>query len=176
VNFKNISTANQETLSGTILSQDGVASVYNSIDMLTRFKDTISSVNYVVLILILSAGLLSFIVLYTLTNINISERMREIATIKVLGFYDREASAYVFKENIILTFIGATLGLVLGYYLSMFVIQTAEVDIIMFGRQIYPLSFAVSFVLTIVFALFVNIVMLKKIRKVNMVEALKTVE
>lgn len=176
INFDDIKPEDEEAVSKKVLAQKGVAAVYISRDMLDRFKDTITSVNYVVFILILSAGLLSFIVLYTLTNINISERMREIATIKVLGFYDREVAAYVFKENIILTFLGSAVGLIIGLYLSIFVIQTAEVDVIMFGREIYPLSFILSFLMTIVFALFVNVVMLRKIRKINMVEALKTIE
>lgn len=176
VNLNSSSADVESAISKKVLSQNGVTAVYISSDMLTRFKDTIKSVNYVVIILIISAGLLSFIVLYTLTNINISERMREIATIKVLGFYDREVSAYVFKENVILTLIGSVIGLVLGYYLSIFVIRTAEVDVIMFGREIYPLSFVAAAFLTIVFAFFVNFVMLKKIKNINMVEALKTVE
>lgn len=176
INFDNIKPQDEDVVSKKILAQDGVAAVYISRDMLDRFKDTITSVNYVVFVLIISAGLLSFIVLYTLTNINISERMREIATIKVLGFYDREVAAYVFKENIILTFLGSAVGLIIGFYLSIFVIQTAEVDVIMFGRQIYPLSFILASVMTMVFALFVNIVMLRKIRKIDMVEALKTIE
>jgi putative ABC transport system permease protein len=176
VNYSNITPQNEEAISKKILAQNGVAAVYISRDMLERFKDTITSVNYVVFVLIISAGLLSFIVLYTLTNINISERMREIATIKVLGFYDREVAAYVFKENIILTFLGSAVGLIIGFYLSIFVIQTAEVDVIMFGREIYPLSFILASLMTIIFALFVNIVMLRKIRKINMVEALKTIE
>lgn len=153
----NNSTKNDdETLSKNIISQNGVSAVYSSNEMLTRFKDTIKSINSVVLILIFSAGLLSFIVLYTLTNINVSERMREIATIKVLGFYDKEVSSYVFRENIILTFIGSLIGLILGYYLSMFVIQTAEVDVVMFGRQIYLFSFVLASLITILFSLFVN--------------------
>jgi len=176
VKLHNIKNNDEDILSKNIISQNGVSAVYSSNEMLSRFKDTIKSINYIVLILIFSAGLLSFIVLYTLTNINISERMREIATIKVLGFYDKEVSAYVFRENIILTLIGSSLGLILGYYLSMFVIQTAEVDMVMFGREIYPFSFVLAALMTIIFALFVNFVMLKKIRNINMVEALKTFE
>jgi putative ABC transport system permease protein len=176
VKLHNIKNNDEDILSKNIISQNGVSAVYSSNEMLSRFKDTIKSINSVVLILIFSAGLLSFIVLYTLTNINIGERMREIATIKVLGFYDKEVSAYVFRENIILTLIGSGLGLILGYYLSMFVIQTAEVDVVMFGREIHSFSFALAALMTIVFALFVNFVMLKKIRNINMVEALKTVE
>jgi len=176
VKLLNISTSDEDAFSKQLVSIDGVTGLFSSSELMTRFKETVNSINFVVLVLIFSAALLSFIVLYTLTNINISERMREIATIKVLGFYDLEVASYVFRENIILTFIGSILGLGLGYYLAMFVIQTAEVNIVMFGREIYPLSFLYSSLLTLAFALFVNIVMLRKIRKINMVEALKTVE
>ncbi len=126
--------------------------------------------------LIISAALLSFIVLFTLTNININERIREIATIKVLGFYDNEVSAYVFRENLILTIIGTVFGLFIGVPLTNYVIGTAEVDMLMFGREIYPLSFVFSALFTLAFALIVNAFMLRKLRKINMVEALKTVE
>lgn len=176
VKLQNLKNNDEDILSKNILSQNGVSAVYLNSHILSGFKDTIKSINYVVIILIVSAGLLSFIVLYTLTNINISERMREIATIKVLGFYDREVSAYVFRENIILTLIGSGVGLILGYYLAMFVIQTAEVEMVMFGREIVPFSYILAAAMTILFALFVNFVMLRKIRNINMVEAMKTFE
>jgi len=143
---------------------------------MARFNDTIKSIYNIVLTLIVSAGLLSFLVLYTLTNININERLRAIATIKVLGFYGKEVSSYVFRENIILTLIGIAIGLFIGKYLASYVIGTAEVDMVMFGRQIYPLSFIIASILTLAFSWFVNIVMFRKLRKINMVEALKTFE
>jgi len=166
----------KDIISKSIVSSKGAASVTFSDDMLKTFAEMINSVNYVVLILIVSAALLSFIVLYTLTNINISERMREIATIKVLGFYEKEVSSYVYRENLILTLIGSLFGLLLGYYLAKYVIGTAEVEMLMFGRDIYPISFVISVILTLVFAWFVNAVLLKKIKNINMVEALKTIE
>ncbi len=140
------------------------------------FSDMISSLNYVVLVLIISAGLLAFVVLYNLTNINVNERIREIATLKVLGFYDKEVSAYIYRENVILTILGTGVGLVLGIFFSQFVINTAEMDIVMFGRDIKALSYLLSAVLTLLFAVFVNLVMHFKLKKVKMVESLKSVE
>lgn len=166
----------QQNISENIVPLKGVSSVNLISDNTKKFNDTIKSIYYIILVLIISAALLSFIVLYTLTNINISERMREIATIKVLGFYDKEVSSYVFRESIILTFLGAAFGLIIGVPIANYVIRTTEIEMIMFGRQIYPLSFILSAVLTLAFSWFVNLVMLRKLKKINMVEALKTVE
>ncbi|HAM15015.1 MAG TPA: ABC transporter permease, partial [Eggerthellaceae bacterium] len=113
---------------------------------------------------------------YNLTNINIEERIREIATLKVLGFTRRETNAYIFREIILLAFIGGAVGLVLGVFLEGFVVTTAEVDQVMFGRSIHPPSFAASYVLTIVFSAISMLLMLPKLAKVNMVESLKSVE
>ena len=140
------------------------------------FSDTIKSLNYVVLLMIVSAGALAFVVLYNLSNVNISERIREIATIKVLGFYDKEVSAYIYRENVILTLIGAVVGLGLGGILHQFIMITVEVENMMFGRLINPLSYAAAFVLTIVMGTIVNLVMNKKLKKVEMVESLKSVD
>lgn len=140
------------------------------------FSDTIKSLNYVVLLMIVSAGALAFVVLYNLSNVNISERIREIATIKVLGFYDKEVSAYIYRENVILTLIGAVAGLGLGVILHQFIMITVEVENMMFGRLINPLSYAAAFILTIVMGTIVNLVMNKKLKKVEMVESLKSVD
>ena len=140
------------------------------------FSDTIKSLNYVVLLMIVSAGSLAFVVLYNLSNVNISERIREIATIKVLGFYDKEVSAYIYRENVILTLIGAFVGLGLGAILHQFIMVTVEVENMMFGRLINPLSYVASFILTIVMGVIVNLVMNKKLKKVEMVESLKSVD
>lgn len=140
------------------------------------FSDTIKSLNYVVLLMIVSAGALAFVVLYNLSNVNISERIREIATIKVLGFYDKEVSAYIYRENVILTLIGAVVGLGLGVILHQFIMITVEVENMMFGRLINPLSYAAAFILTIVMGTIVNLVMNKKLKKVEMVESLKSVD
>ena len=126
--------------------------------------------------MILCAGALSFIVLYNLTNVNISERIREIATIKVLGFYDKEVSAYIFRENILLTVIGTLTGLLLGVAFHRFIMVTVEMEYVMFGRQIDVMSFIMATGLTIIFSLLVNWVMYYKLKKVEMVESLKSVD
>ncbi len=141
-----------------------------------NFGDIIKNLNYVVLLVIASAALLAFVVLYNLTNINITERIREIATIKVLGFYDREVSAYVYRENLLLTLMGDAVGLVAGIWLHRFVISVAETDAAMFGRTLPPWCFIAAFVMTLVFSLFVNWIMYYQLKKVSMVESLKSVE
>lgn len=140
------------------------------------FHNTIKNLNYVVLIMIISAGALAFVVLYNLTNVNISERIREIATIKVLGFYDKEVSAYIYRENIILTIIGTVVGLGLGTILHKFIMVTVEIQSMMFGRVIDMSSYFIATVLTIVLSLFVNLAMFYKLRNVKMVESLKSVD
>ena len=132
--------------------------------------------NLVTYVLILSAAILSFIVLYNLTNVNISERIREIATIKVLGFYDLEVASYVYRENILISIIGALVGLALGMALHNYIMTTVEMDNIMFGNAVKLSSFIYSVVLTIVFSMIVNVVMYGKLRHVKMVESLKSIE
>ena len=124
----------------------------------------------------ISAGLLAFVVLYNLNNINISERKRELATLKVLGFYEMEVSGYVFRENIWLTLFGCILGVGFGMILHRYVILTAEIDMMMFGRSIKPLSYLYSIVLTWIFSFFVNVVMHFRLKRINMVESLKSIE
>ncbi len=126
--------------------------------------------------MILSAGALAFVVLYNLTNVNISERIREIATIKVLGFYDREVSAYIYRENTVLTIIGTMLGLVLGVFLHRYIMVTVEMDNIMFGLEIGFKSYIISVLLTLGFAIFVNLAMYYKLKNVKMVESLKSID
>lgn len=161
---------------GKISEFDQVAMVSVLADIRQRFTSMMSSLNYVVLLVVISAGLLAFIVLYNLTNINITERIREIATIKVLGFYPGETASYVFRENMILTAIGAFLGLLLGKYLHMFVMDNIDIDMVNFEVQILPASYGYSFLLTFVFAMIVDIVMYVKLEKINMAESLKSVE
>ena len=120
--------------------------------------------------------MLAFVVLYNLNSINIEERKRELATIKLLGFYNNELSNYVFRENVILTIIGGLLGLVLGVYLLTFIISTAEMDIVMFGRERAFSSYFFAFILTMVFAFLINLIMNKELRKIDMIESLKSVE
>lgn len=170
-------TENAEIFLGKeLLKQDGVASVSFTSDFEKEMNDMLNNLNIVVFVLIISAGLLAFVVLYNLNNINIAERKAELATIKVLGFYDMETAAYVYRENILLTVIGTAVGAGLGILLHRYVILTAEVDMIMFGRQILPLSYIYSVLLTIGFAALINFMMFFQLRKINMVESLKSTE
>lgn len=170
------SKENRENIASQLLTSDDINGVQFTNDLSESFSDVIKNMDYVVIVLIISAGLLAFIVLYNLTNINITERQKEIATIKVLGFFDKEVSAYIFRETAILTLIGTAVGLVLGIALHAFVIRTAEIDIVMFGRDISFLSYLLSALLTIIFSLLVNLVMYRKLKKISMVESLKAGE
>ena len=136
----------------------------------------LSTLGLVVVVLIISAGMLAFVVLYNLNNINITERKRELATLKVLGFYDGEVSGYVFRENIILTLVGVLAGALFGILLHRFVITTVEVDAVMFGRNIKTISFIYSALITCSFSVIVNLVMHFKLKKIDMIESLKSVE
>lgn len=179
VYFKNdISSdkAAQDEFTERMLGVDGVLSVSLNSGASSTFSDMMKIMDLVVIVLIASAGALAFVVLYNLTNVNITERIREIATLKVLGFYDNEVASYVFRENIILSVIGAAVGLGLGVALCQFVIQTAEIDEVMFGRSIHPLSFVWSFAATVAFSLIVNLIMRRDLKKISMVESLKSVE
>lgn len=142
----------------------------------SALEDTLESMNVVVVVLIISAAALAFVVLYNLTNINVSERIRELSTIKVLGFYDKEVTMYIYRENIILTFLGIITGMFLGIWLHGFVMQTAEMDSMMFSRNIEWISFGYAAVLTLVFSGIVMISMHFKLKHVDMIEALKSVE
>lgn len=167
---------NEDQFSKSIMDKPIVKSVSFNTGIKDNFDNTIQSLNYVVLVMIVSAGALAFVVLYNLTNVNISERIREIATIKVLGFYNNEVSAYIYRENIILTVFGIVFGEILGVFLHRFIMITVEMDNMMFGRSIDSLSFIISALLTIVFAVLVNIVMYYKLKKVKMIESLKSVD
>ena len=145
-------------------------------EITASFTQSIDSINYIVVVLIVAAGALAFVVLYNLTNINITERAKELATIKVLGFFDGEVAAYIYRETAILTLIGTGCSLLFGIALHSFVIRTAEVDMVMFGRSIFPMSFVWSALLTILFSLLVNAVMYRKLKAISMVESLKAPE
>ena len=147
-----------------------IGSIYDSV------WDSLSILNYVVLVLILGSGMLTFVVMLNLTNINIGERMRELATLRVLGFYDKEMYAYIFRENNALSVIGAFVGLLFGKIMHLFVIRTCEVDMVMFVRSAKPLSYVYAFALTIVFSLIVNLLIRPKVRAIDMVESLKSAE
>ena len=159
-----------------IADADGVRSISISEDSRARIDNMMSSLKYVIGLIVLCAGLLAFIVLYNLTNINISERIREIATIKVLGFYRRETEQYVFRENLVLTGMGALFGLILGVALHAFVMDSIVFDMMYFAPRIKPLSYVISVVLTFVFALIVNLMLRRKIDNVDMAGALKSIE
>ena len=159
-----------------LLAMDGVLNVSYTSSIEGRLDDMLRSLNLVIVVLIVSAGMLAFVVLYNLNNINITERQRELATLKVLGFYDGEVASYVYRENILLTIIGSVVGMVLGNFLHRYTILTVEVEEAMFGRQIHWQSYLYSFLFTAAFSLFVNWVMFYKLKKIDMVESLKSVE
>lgn len=165
-----------ETLGNAILKYPAALSISYTSSTAGQVERMLGSLGAVIWVLIISAGMLAFVVLYNLNNINITERQRELATLKVLGFYDGEVSQYVFRENILLSFIGILAGAVFGIFLHRYVITTVEVDAVMFGRNIKPISFVYSGLITFGFSMFVNMVMHFKLKKINMVESLKSVE
>lgn len=166
----------REQLTDDLRAIDGVKTVAYNDETIDAYRTMLKSVNLIVIVLVVAAAALAFIVLYNLTNINITERQREIATLKVLGFTPREMDAYIFREIMLLSVIGCIVGLGLGVLLEGFVVVTAEVDQVMFGRTIHPASFAVAFVLTMVFTALVMLAMRRKLHVVDMVESLKSVE
>lgn len=165
-----------ETLGNEILKYPAALSISYISSLEAQLDRMLGSLGTVIVVLIISAGMLAFVVLYNLNNINITERQRELATLKVLGFYDKEVSAYVYRENIILTFIGVLAGAVFGIFLHRYIILTVEVDAVMFGRNIKPISFLYSGLLTVGFSMIVNLFMHQKLKKIDMVESLKSVE
>lgn len=169
-------TKEAELVGEAALKLDGALSVSYTTELRQQVDDMLQSLDIVIVVLIISAGMLAFVVLYNLNNINITERKRELATLKVLGFYDKEVTEYVYRENILLTLIGSVFGMLLGKILHRFIIVTVEIDSVMFGRNINMISFVYAFLLTVVFSLFVNWVMYFKLKKINMVESLKSVE
>lgn len=175
----NMEDSGEETenrISSELVSNGSVLSVTFSEASTKTFRDMISSLNYIVLVLIISAGALALVVLYNLTNINVNERIRELATIKVLGFYDKEVSSYIYRENNISAFIGILFGLIGGIFLHHFVVQTAEIDFLMFAPEVDWFSFVASALLTAVFTLIVNCILHFRLKKIDMVESLKSIE
>lgn len=166
----------QSVIGDRYLTDNNVKSLTFVKANIMRFENMIQSLDLVTWVLIISAGMLAFVVLYNLTNVNISERIREIATIKVLGFYDREVGEYVYRENIILTLIGGVFGLLLGMALHAYIMTTIELDGVMFGTKINISSFLISYGITILFSLLINIFMYPSLKKIPMVESLKSVE
>ena len=167
---------NPEELGNEILKYPAALSISYTSSLSEQLERMLSTLGLVVVVLIISAGMLAFVVLYNLNNINITERKRELATLKVLGFYDGEVSGYVFRENIILTLVGVLAGALFGILLHRFVITTVEVDAVMFGRNIKTISFIYSALITCSFSVIVNLVMHFKLKKIDMIESLKSVE
>lgn len=174
--LKTADNANTEDISTRLLSINGVNSVTMNEDELGEMNTVINNLYFIVVVMIIAAAILAFVVLYNLNNINISERRRELATLKLLGFYNSELAQYVYRENIILTLLGTLLGVGLGVVLHQFVMVTVETDIYMFGRELQWQSIAIAAVLTIIFAMIVNSIMYFKLKKVDMIESLKSVE
>ena len=168
--------ADEHEISNEYMKMDEIITVSLLKDQLDAITSTLDSLNVIVLVLVFCAGLLAVVVLYNLTNINIAERVREIATIKVLGFYNLETANYIYRENIILALVGALAGLPLGKVFASFVVLEIQMDMVMFPQNVEPVSYIIGFLLTIVFAMFVNFAMYFKLRKISMVESLKSIE
>lgn len=166
----------REVFSDDVLAMDGVKTVTYNDETINSYRSMLKSVDSVVVVLVVAAALLAFVVLYNLTNINITERVREIATLKVLGFTPHEVNAYIYRETMLLSLIGAFVGLFLGIAMEGYVVITAEVDQVMFGREIHTLSFIIAFALTMLFSVIVTLAMKFKLKKIDMVESLKSVD
>ena len=176
LNYEDTSAGVQRQMGSDMMNQRACAGITFVTDLEQQIQDMLQALNIVIYVLILSAGLLAFVVLYNLNNINITERRREMATLKVLGFYDSEVAMYVYRENIILTIIGIGAGALMGAFLHRFIIQTVEVDLMMFGRQISFFSYLLSGLITLIFSVLVNLVMYRNLKKIDMIESLKSVE
>ena len=173
---KELSEEKINELSKAIMNDNEVSGVSVISNLTSQIDNMMSSLNYVVIILIVSAGLLAFVVLYNLQNVNISERIRELATIKVLGFYDKEVYSYVARETILLTIIGTILGLIGGYFLNAFILKTCEINTLRFKPTIEPISYIYAIALTTGFSIIVNIATYFALKKIDMIESLKSVE
>jgi putative ABC transport system permease protein len=176
INTKDISIERQNEISRDILKFDGVASVTIIDTLMKTVSNMLNTMNYVVVILIVASALLAFVVLYNLANINIAERQREIATLKVLGFHDREVDNYINKENLIFTILGVIIGLVFGTFLTTGIISSIEIDSLRFMQNITILSYIYSAIITIAFSIIVNFIIHFVLKKINMIESLKSVE
>lgn len=173
---KNITDDQLKTISEELLTLDGTASVSVISTLVSSIEDMLGTLNYVVIILVVASALLAFVVLYNLANINIGERQREIATLKVLGFYDNEVDSYINKENIIFTVVGILLGLIFGFFLTSAVVVSVEIDKLRFIRRIKPISYVYSVLITLIFSFIVDKVIHFVLKKIDMIESLKSVE
>ena len=169
-------TQAEDAFAKELLEKEEVSAISLNSSIQNMMNDMMSSLNYVVIVLIVSAGLLAFVVLYNLSNVNISERIRELATIKVLGFYDKEVYQYITRETVILTGIGIILGLIGGYFLNYFIMGTCEINVLRFSRKIRPISYLYAIIITIIFTTIVNIVTYFSLKKIDMIESLKSIE
>lgn len=176
INLDGVPEGELDTVSEGILADSRVYTVMTLSSIYDSIMDSLSILDYIVIVLIAGSALLTFVVMLNLTNINLGERKRELATLRVLGFYDKEMYDYVFRENNALAAIGAAAGLMLGKFMHAFVIRTCEVDLVMFVRSANAMSFVYSFVLTVAFSLCVNLMMRRKVRAIDMVESLKSAE
>ena len=174
--MSNVTSSHHDEISTALIDSNRFVNVTFIADNMDKFNNMVDSLNKIVFVILIAACMLAFIVLYNLTNINIRERIREIATLKVLGFYDREVSNYVYREIFILTLIGIGCGLFLGVFLHKFVMITAEMDFIMFKRGINVSSYILATLVTILFSIIVLITTYFKLKKVDMIESLKSVE
>ena len=174
--INNTNSELESSLATKWMKNDNIITISFVSDIISSVDDMLQSLNVIVLVLIICAGALATVVLYNLTNINIAERVREIATIKVLGFYNGETAAYIYRENIVLTIVGAIVGLLLGSVFTRFIVETIQMDMVMFSKENNPMSFVWGFALTAVFSAIVNIIMYRKMKKIDMVESLKSVE
>ena len=174
--IKTDGTVDDETLSKQLMDLSAINSVTMNSTTEKQISSVMNSLLFIVVILIVAAGLLAFVVLYNLNNINITERRRELATLKVLGFYNKELAFYVYRENIVLTIFGMIFGIVLGIILHAYVMSTIETDYIMFGKEMTALSYLASILLTVLFTAIVNFVMYFRLKKIDMVESLKSAE
>ena len=171
-----LTSENSESYSAKLLALNAVSGTSTTDYVRSKFEEVLNSLNIVTLILMTAAGMLAFIVLYNLNNINITERRRELATIKVLGFYDLEVAEYVYRENILLTIIGALVGAVFGKYLHAYIITSVETEVLMFIRRADFSSYIYAIIITFSFSIFVNWLMYYRLKKIDMVESLKSVE
>ena len=176
VNLQDLTKEEEDELIAKILQNENITSVTMLETMIETVDDMLGALDYIIVILILSSAILAFTVLYNLATINISERKRELATLKVLGFYDREVDAYISRESIIFTIIGTVIGLVVGYFLTHFIITTCETEEFRFIRQIKPISYVYAIAITAAFSFIVNFIIHFTLKKINMIESLKSIE
>ena len=176
MNFTSDDTDTCNAIFEKLLSMNGVVTTSRMRDTQDTYMHSMERVDFVVVIIILAAAALAMVVLFNLSNINITERQRELATIKLLGFYDKEVSAYVYRENIVLTVFGILMGCFMGHWLHIYLVRSTEIDLMMFGRQTAPSAYVYAAILTMLFSVLVNVLAHFKMKKIDMVESLKSAE